>query len=131
MDHDVVCTLLENFQVQITAGTHSWIADEPPEEDGDDLGPNPFELLLGALGACMTITVTHYAAQGGIPIVKLRTDLTGKWDDQKNYHIRAVVRVRGDLGEKDLKRLRGYARNCAVHKILEHGADVAIEVEPA
>lgn len=129
MSYDVLCTLLENFQVQVTARTHSWIADEPPEEDGDDLGPDPFELLLGALGSCMAITVAYYAAQGKIPVVQLKIGITDEWDEEKHYHIRVVVRVRGDLEEKDLKRLLGYARNCAVHKILEHGADVAIDVE--
>ena len=70
MDYRLTCALLENFQVQVSARSHSWIVDEPLELDGDDLGPNPFELMLAALGSCMAITLAHYGAQGKIPVEK-------------------------------------------------------------
>ena len=37
-------------QQVVTTGRHAFVADEPPEV-GDGLGPNPYELLLSALGA--------------------------------------------------------------------------------
>ena len=36
---------------QITAGRHQFIADEPIAQGGTDRGPDPYDLLLAALGA--------------------------------------------------------------------------------
>ena len=40
---------LENLQQVVVTANHTFIADEPGG-DGDGLGPNPYELLLAALG---------------------------------------------------------------------------------
>ena len=39
------------YTQQITAGPHRLVADEP-QPVGDYTGPTPYDLLLGALGAC-------------------------------------------------------------------------------
>ena len=39
------------YETRITNGRHTIIADEP-EPIGTDLGPNPYDFLLSALGAC-------------------------------------------------------------------------------
>lgn len=48
---------------QITAGRHKLIADEPREVGGSDAGPDPYSLLLAALGACTSMTLQLYARQ--------------------------------------------------------------------
>ena len=39
------------FAQEIVAGAHRLAADEPREAGGTDTGPNPYDYLLGALGA--------------------------------------------------------------------------------
>ena len=39
------------FTQEIVAGSHRLWADEPADAGGTDRGPNPYDLLLAALGA--------------------------------------------------------------------------------
>ncbi len=51
MGGDVIVRSLKNFQHEIITGQHRIVADEPPAVGGDDTGPGPTRLILGALGA--------------------------------------------------------------------------------
>ena len=69
----------------VTIGPHEIVADLPADEDGDDAGPGPHDLLLAALGACTAMTVqwsaqkhwTRPRARGRAadPVADARTDI--------------------------------------------------------
>jgi putative redox protein len=50
MAHVVVAST-QNLQQQIQVGRHRFFSDEPIEAGGNDTGPDPYGLLLSALGA--------------------------------------------------------------------------------
>jgi hypothetical protein len=50
MAHVVVAST-QNLQQEIQAGKHRFFADEPVDAGGNDTGPDPYGLLLSALGA--------------------------------------------------------------------------------
>ncbi|MEV8631002.1 OsmC family protein [Streptosporangium sp. NPDC051023] len=55
-------------------------ADEPPSLLGDDTAPNPQELLLAALNACVTVGIAATAALHGVTLSALRIRTNGTLD---------------------------------------------------
>jgi uncharacterized OsmC-like protein len=60
--------------------THRVLADEPEEILGSNEAPNPQELLLSALNACMTVGYVVGAAARGIRLTKLEIETRGELD---------------------------------------------------
>ena len=75
--NDVVVTSLSNLRNEVRYGDDlSLVTDEPLEAGGENAGPDPYALLLAALGSCISMTVTLYAKRKNWPlervIVRLR-----------------------------------------------------------
>jgi uncharacterized OsmC-like protein len=65
---EVVVRSLAGLRQSIQIRDHRVLADEPVDGGGNDAGPNPYELLLSALGACTAMTVRLYAQRKGWPL---------------------------------------------------------------
>lgn len=128
---EVVVTSQTNLRNEVRYGDgHSFITDEPIGAGGEDAGPDPYTLLLAALGSCISMTVTLYARRKQWPLegvtVRLRQNRIHAKDckecaeHQEGYihRIERSVTVEGQLSSEQRARLLEIAHKCPVHKTL-------------
>jgi putative redox protein len=119
------------YRTDISAGGHTLIADEP-DEFGVSLGPTPYELLLGALGGCMAMTLRMYADRKGWPLVGVRVLLRTARAHAKDCEdcelsevgiprVTRRIELTGPLTEEQRSRLLQIADRCPVKQTLTRG----------
>lgn len=128
---EVIVTSLGNLRNEVRYGAgHVLITDEPVAAGGEDAGPDPYTLLLAALGSCISMTTMLYARRKAWPVervtVRLRQQRIHGKDcqecEQKTdsfvHRIERSVSLEGALTEEQLTRLQEIAHKCPVHKTL-------------
>jgi putative redox protein len=128
---EVIVTSLSNLKNEVRYGAdHILITDEPIEVGGEDAGPDPYTLILAALGSCISMTVTLYAKRKAWPlqrvIVRLRQQRIHGDDCEECtrssegyvHRIERSVTFEGDLSEEQRTRLQEISHKCPVHKTL-------------
>ncbi len=133
----VTAKLTSGTKVEITDGRHTWNADEPIDANGTDIGPNPYELMLGALAACTCITLKLYCNHKGIALKSVssshkfeRVELDNEESAGKKVErITSTVKIEGDLDDAQRKRLTQVAGRCPVHKSIANGVAIVDSVE--
>src|SRR5215472_9097294 len=74
--HVVVRGGANNFQQEVIAGKHHFVADEPMSAGGGDAGPDPYDYLLTALGVCTSMTIGFYARRNRMPLEAITVSLS-------------------------------------------------------
>ena len=118
-----------DLRQEIVARGKTVVADEPADVGGGDAGPTPYELLLGALGACTAMTIILYAKRKRWEVervtVELEHDRVHAEDclacedqDVRLDRIRKRIVVDGPLHEEQRARLEEISRKCPVQRTL-------------
>jgi len=128
---EVLVTSTTNLQNEVRYGDdHTLITDEPLEAGGEDAGPDPYTLLLAALGSCISMTARLYARRKGWPLEKVTVRLRQRRIHSKDcaecdqapegfiHHIERSVTFEGQLDDQQKARLQEIAHRCPVHKTL-------------
>ncbi len=104
------------YRNEVFTHSHRLIVDEPVPMGGNNEGPRPTELLLSALGSCISITLRMYAEHKGIDAGPISVAVSR--DKDTPTKISVDIHVEGDLDDAQLKRMRAIAGKCPVHKLL-------------
>ena len=126
----VVSRIGAKFTQDIYTEDHHLVADEPTTVQGDNLGMNPYELLLAGLGACTSMTMRMYADRKNIPLesvdVLLSHDKIHAKDcescETKSGKIDRIVKsivVSGELTTENKQKLFEIAEKCPVNRTLK------------
>ncbi len=124
------------FAETVTVGSHILSADEPVASGGNDSGPDPYDYLLAALGACTAMTLRAYARMKKWPLEKVRVQLTHEKIYAKDCadcetregmvdRIGRTIELAGPLSDEQRARLREIADRCPVHRTLTSEIKIA------
>lgn len=131
------------FENSIEVGRHWLIADEPIAVGGGDAGPNPYDYLAIALGACTSMTLRMYAEHKKLDLAAITVTVShgkvpvehgqdcGAAADGREGRIdrfERVISVDGPLTQDLQDKLIEIAGKCPVHRTLEHRAVVVTKV---
>ena len=123
------------FAQEIHAGPHRLHADEPVSAGGTDTGPSPYDLLLAALGACTSMTVSMYARRKAWPLEEVTVHLRhskiyaadcGECETKEGMldRIERDIHFTGPLTQEQRSKLLEIANKCPVHRTLTSEIDI-------
>ena len=128
---EVTVTSIMKLQNEVSYGDgQTLIIDEPASVGGDGAGPDPYTLLLSALGGCISMTTMLYARRKGWPVERITVRLREQRVHVKDcveceqnlegfvHRIERAVKIEGDLTDEQQARLQEIAHKCPVHKTL-------------
>jgi uncharacterized OsmC-like protein/fermentation-respiration switch protein FrsA (DUF1100 family) len=127
------------LQNLVAVGRHRLIADEPVAAGGLDTGPNPYDYLSIALGACTAMTLRIYAEHKNIALGRISVEVRhgkvaadhcadcGKVAEGRNGKIdrfERLIRIEGGIDAGLADKVLEIAEKCPVHRTLESSAAV-------
>lgn len=112
------------YAQRINAGGHELTADEPVTAGGTNTGPNPYGLLLSALGACTSITLRMYADRKGWQLGTIRIVLKHTKHHDGSDVIDRELSFSAPLSEEQRARIADIADKTPVTKTIKVGAAI-------
>jgi putative redox protein len=131
------------FQNLVTAGRHRLIADEPVAAGGLDTGPNPYDFLSIALGACTAITLRLYAEHKKLALGRVSVEVShgkvaaahcadcgevAEGRDGRIDRFDRTIRIAGGIDASLEAKISEIAGKCPVSRTLEQGSAVVTRV---
>ncbi len=118
------------LRTEINVRNHTIFADEPLANGGTDTAPTPMDMLVGALGACVVITLQMYAQRKGWPLEEVQVSVSLERYKKEDYpaytgdsgfvnEVRQRVTLKGPLTDEQKARLLEIGKKCPVHRTLE------------
>jgi putative redox protein len=113
------------YATEMVVDRHVLKGDQPVADGGQNLGPNPHETLLAALGECTAMTVRWYALRNHIPLDDVDVTLTYRRGQLEGHSgltdifTKAVHLVGASLTAEQRAKLIDVAHKCQIQRLLE------------
>jgi putative redox protein len=128
------------YRTEVSARSHSLVADEPLTLRGTDAGPTPYEYLLIALGSCTAMTLRMYADRKGWPLERAEVSVRQARSHEPDCEncvtepvgvgrIERRIELFGALSDEQRRRLLEIAERCPVKQTLQRGMQVVSAAE--
>ena len=126
---EVVVKFVRNYQQEAKTDQHTIIIDEAKDVGGDGKGPDPYDLLLTALGGCTSMTIMMYARRKEWPLESVQVKLNHEkihatdcdeciTEEGKLDQITKTIFLKGDLTQEQKERILEIAERCPVNRTL-------------
>lgn len=111
------------YKTELTARTHTIIADEPVDVGGKDLGPRPGDFVRMGLASCTAITLRMYANRKNMDVRQIKVSVSnGAFDGKTSY--KTNIEITGNVSDEQKQRLMQIAKLCPVHKLLTNPIEI-------
>lgn len=115
----------QKYETTIKVAGHEFIMDEPVDSDGQNLGPNPSDLLKASLAACTAMTMKMYAERKGWDMQDAEVEVEYERDLKNNItSFSKKVHISGDLTEEQRKRIFEIGGRCPIHRIISNTVEI-------
>ncbi|MCG8309519.1 MAG: OsmC family protein [Cytophagales bacterium] len=140
MSSFAVAITKDTYTTQVSTPDHMGLTDEPVELGGQNKGPSPYDLLMGALASCTSMTLRMYINRKGWDVkrIRVRVDYSRDYREdcasasgnmEKVDVFERKISFEGDLDGKKRSRLLEIANKCPVHLTLEGHAKIKTRLD--
>jgi putative redox protein len=119
------------FQTEVLAAGRRLVIDQPVSAGGMGMGPDPFDLLAAALGACTAMTVRLHALQRQWSLESIRVAVTvGLAAETRQVQFERLVELEGNLTDDHRADLLAAAERSPVGQALQVRSTVSTRLGP-
>lgn len=123
-------TLNGLFQNEAIASARRIVIDQPVRVGGMGMGPDPFEVLAAALGACTSQTLRMYINDRQWPVHRIQVAVSSSLaTDTGKVRFERTIAFEGDLLDTQRAELQAVADKSPVNAALT-GSDVVTHIGP-
>jgi putative redox protein len=108
------------FTHKVDIRHHQLVVDEGLQNEGDDEGPCPQEMLAASLASCTAVTMEMYAKQKGWDIGPVEVQVEYSPAERGcPTRFKLALRLPSSCTQEQVERLQVIAAKCPVHRTLE------------